>query len=76
MSAENRRLKGKLRELNKTYAQCADMLGITETAFVNKINGKSQFTLPEVLQICDWLGLDNQAKIHIFLDENLSNTQV
>jgi hypothetical protein len=68
MSTENRRLKGKLRELDKTYAQCAQALGISETSFVSKINGKSQFTLPEVISLSNWLHITDKEKIDIFLN--------
>lgn len=67
MSKENRRLKGKLRELNKTYAQCAEQLGISENSFVNKINGKTQFTVGEAFDLSKWLGITDQEKIAIFL---------
>lgn len=65
---ENRRLKGKLVEMRKTYKDAAKAIGVSEASFVSKINGVTAFTLPEVLTICNWLNLDNAEKIHIFLD--------
>ncbi|WP_285941631.1 hypothetical protein [Faecalibaculum rodentium] len=65
---ENRKLKGKLLELRKTYKDGAAALGISETSFTSKINGNTSFTLPEVITLCRWLGLKNDEKIHIFLE--------
>ena len=36
-------LKGKLKEKNKTYNECAAELGISTTSFNEKMNGKSRF---------------------------------
>lgn len=72
---ENRKLKGKLLELKKTYKDASEILGISETSFSSKINGLTAFTLPEVLLLCEWLDLENSEKIQIFLDQNLSDAQ-
>ena len=65
---ELNKLKGKLIELKKTYEDCAKELGISTTAFSNKINGDSTFKLPEVNKLCEYLGLTDEEKVRIFLD--------
>ena len=62
------KLKGKLVELKKTYEDCAKVLGISITAFNNKMNGDSTFKLPEVNKLCEYLGLSDEEKVRIFLD--------
>jgi hypothetical protein len=61
------KLKGKLVENKKSYAQCADVLGVTLTTFNNKINGSSKFYIDEVRLLSEFLKLTNAEKIDIFL---------
>lgn len=65
---EMTKLKGKLTELKRTYEDCAKVLGISVTAFSNKMNGDSTFKLPEVNKLCEFLGLSDDEKVRIFLD--------
>ncbi len=62
------KLKGKLVEKKKSYAQCAEALGITLTTFNNKINGLSKFYIDEVRELSSFLKLSNNEKIDIFLN--------
>lgn len=65
---EMTKLKGKLTEKKKTYEDCAMVLGISVTAFNNKINGDSSFNLPEIVKLCEYLELEDSEKVRIFLD--------
>lgn len=61
-------LKGRLREKEKTYARCAAELGISTTAFSEKMNGKSKFTVEEANSLACFLNLSNREKVEIFLN--------
>lgn len=61
------KLKGKLLEKQKTYAQCSEAIGITITAFSQKMNGHSNFYLHEVNRLSEYLELTQEEKISIFL---------
>lgn len=62
------KLKGKLVEKKKTYADCSEALGITITTFSNKMNGKSNFNVEEVNRLANYLDLRTEEKIDIFLN--------
>lgn len=62
------KLKGKLVEKRKNYNECSKALGITITAFSNKMNGHSKFNIEEVNSLANYLNLTNQEKIDIFLN--------
>lgn len=61
------KLKGRLRELDKTYKEASKVIGVSEATFVSKINGKTPFKLPEAEKLCNWLGLNEKEKIEFFL---------
>ena len=50
------RLLGKLRELNKTQAELAAAIGITEVALNRKLKGASQFKQCEMRKTLAFLG--------------------
>lgn len=60
-------LKGKLRERRKSYRDCANWVGISVTAFNNKINKKVPFTCWEAKMLMDFLELTNEEAVKIFL---------
>lgn len=62
------KLKGKLVEKKKTYINCSEAIGITLTAFNNKMNGHSRFYVDEINKLSEYLGLTNNEKIDIFLN--------
>lgn len=62
------KLKGKLIEKGMTYEDCSTILNISITAFSNKMNGKSVFTVPEANKLSNALDLDNIEKCEIFLN--------
>lgn len=61
------RLKGKFVEHNKTYSDCAQMLGCSVTTVSNKMKGKVPFDCWEASKIIQWLGLSNEEGVEIFL---------
>lgn len=70
------KLKGLLVEHKKTYADLADLLGVSITTINSKMNGKTQFDVVEATMISDWLELDCSSRVDIFLHNNLHITQV
>ncbi len=70
------KLKGLLVEHKKTYADLADLLGVSITTINSKMNGKTQFDVVEATMISDWLELDCSSRVDIFLHNNLHVTQV
>lgn len=73
---ENRKLKGKLRELGKTYQEASEMLDISLVSFNSKINGNNQFTILEAEKLCNWLGLNEKERVEIFLPLNFRVNKV
>ena len=63
----SQKLKGKIREEGKTYQECANAIGISVTNFTNKVNGKSPFKLPEANALGDYLHMNGDEKISVFL---------
>lgn len=61
------KLKGKIRECQKTYKECADYLGISVTTFSDKINGTRKFYIDELDNLGDFLGMSKEEKGEIFL---------
>ena len=61
------KIKGKLKENNLTYADISLTLGISRTAFNDKINGKRKFYVDEIKEISKKLNLTDEEKINIFL---------
>lgn len=70
------KLKGLLVEHKKTYADLADLLGVSITTINSKMNGKTQFDVVEATMISDWLELDCSSRVDIFLHNNLHKVQV
>lgn len=61
------RLKVKLFEKGKTYADVASVLNISTTAVANKMTGKSKFDCAEATIISEWLNLTYEERVDIFL---------
>lgn len=47
------KIRGKRAELKLSQRNVAQILGISITAYVQKENGKRQFTLLEIYKLCD-----------------------
>ncbi len=61
------KLKGVMAEKGKTYAEGARIIGCSLTSFSSKMNGKSNFTIPEANDLSNALLLTNEERIAIFL---------
>lgn len=61
------KLKVKLFEKRKTYADVSEILNISVTAVANKMNRKSKFDCAEATIISEWLNLSFQDRVDIFL---------
>ncbi len=61
------KFKGYLVEKKYTYEKCADVLGISITAFSQKMNGKRRFYLEELNRLGDEIGMTKDEKTKIFL---------
>lgn len=67
------KLKGIMRENGVTQQELADKLGISVQSFNSKINGRTAFTVPEAMNIIEFLGIKNPEEI--FFNNKIPNTQ-
>ena len=67
------KLKGKMVERRISQEKMAKLLGITVQSLNAKLNGRSQFTLEEVVRITEILSL--QDPVDIFFAANVPNMQ-
>lgn len=65
-------LKAQIVRKNKTANQLCAAIGISRTAWFRKLNGKSQFTLKEVVDIREVLDLDDEQTNIIFFNKEVS----
>jgi len=61
------KLRGRMIEKGYTGKSVAEELGITEHALSNKLTGKSEFTLKEIIAICNLL----ECTVDYFFDPEL-----
>lgn len=59
-------LKGAMAEQGKSQRDVADMLGISERTFYNKMKRKV-FDSDEIVQMCNYLGISENRMLSIFL---------
>ncbi len=64
---DNFKLKVKLMEKAITYKECAKAIGVSVTAFSNKVNGTSKFNVEEASILAQKLCLSNDESVDIFL---------
>ncbi|MFM9414417.1 hypothetical protein ACKQTC_08555 [Peptococcus simiae] len=64
---DENKLKGVLRQKNKTYEDCARALDMSTTAFFNKMNGVSRFYVEEANALANFLNLNYRERKDIFL---------
>lgn len=62
------KLKGKMRESNKSYRECAKMIGISTASFNSKMNGRTRFYIDELEELAKILDMTFNEKANIFLD--------
>jgi transcriptional regulator with XRE-family HTH domain len=67
------KLKGKMTEGHLSQKSMAEALGITVQTLNAKLNGRSQFTLEEVVRITDILSLKDP--VDIFFDPTVPKMQ-
>ena len=61
-------LKGKIVAAGYTQRSLSKKLDMSENTLSSKLNGKSAFTMDEVIHLCDLLSIvDNEEKAYIFL---------
>lgn len=56
-------LRGKMAEKGFTQAQVANKIGISTNSLSRKILGKREFTLSEVIRLCNVLEIDEPKTI-------------
>lgn len=56
------KLKGLMREKNVTQADLSKIVGCSEQALNAKLNGRSNFTIPEAQKIVEILGIQNPGE--------------
>lgn len=61
------KLKGKIRERDKNYIDCANSIGKSVTSFNSKINGRVPFTIVELEDLGNFLNMTDDEKLEIFL---------
>ena len=61
------KLKGVMVEKGKTYADGARIIGCSIASFSAKMNGTSNFTVPEANDLSNALGLSKEERADIFL---------
>lgn len=52
----------------------AERIGISYQAFLNKIEGRTEFVATEIVKFCDLLQLDNQVRDKIFFTKKVDKT--
>lgn len=67
------KLKGKMKEMGLSQEQVSNMLGISTQSFNAKINSRKQFTLGEVITLCDLLNIENPKEY--FFAKDIPNMQ-
>ena len=67
------KLKGKMTEKHISQKKLSKMLGITVQSLNAKLNGRTQFTLEEVVRITEYLKIKNP--VAIFFEQSVSNMQ-
>lgn len=67
------KLKGKMTEAHVSQGKLSKHLGITVQSLNAKINGRSPFTLEEVVKITEYLALKNP--VEIFFSPSVSKMQ-
>ena len=68
------KLKARMLEAGYTQRSLADAMEMSVNTLNEKINGKGEFNISQVLQLCQLLRIESdQEKCHIFLAEPSQN---
>lgn len=65
-------LKNKLREVGISEEDMAKAMGISKDALENRLNGKTEFTLKDIIAVVQILGLDRRETGQIFFGTEVS----
>lgn len=65
-------LKNKLREVGISEEDMAKAMGISKEALENRLNGKTEFTLKDIIAVVQILGLDRRETGQIFFGTEVS----
>lgn len=57
---------------NLSIPKLADKIGISKKAMYQKFKGETQFTLPEIREICQTLNLQGDRILEIFFSEKVA----
>lgn len=68
-----KKLKGRIVEVCGSQRAFADKIGVSEQTITNKITGKSQFDLDDVLTWCKALGITRDEIADYFFANELIN---
>lgn len=61
------KLRGKIVEMEKNYAMCADVCGMGVATFTKKMNRKGSFTIDQLEKLGDFLEMTREERGEIFL---------
>ena len=61
------KLKGIIREKGKNYKQCANVIGKSVVSFTRRMNGEIEFSIFELEDLGNFLGMTDDEKIETFL---------
>lgn len=50
----------------------AEKVGIDRVSLYNKLNGKTEFTMTEIIKLCEVLRLSDSEKVKIFFRKNMN----
>lgn len=65
-------LNDKIRESGMKKNFLAEQIGIDRVSLYNKLAGKTEFTVTEIIKLCDALKLNDREKKQIFLQRNMN----
>lgn len=67
------KLKGRIVEMCGSQKSMAEKLGVTEQTVINKLSGRSQFSLDDVVEWCTILEISKDEVSDYFFADSLAN---
>lgn len=68
------KLRGRIVEKYGSQAKFAEALGVTEQTVTGKLNGKTQFTIEDIVEWCNLLEIESEEVNVYFFAEKLSKS--
>ena len=65
-------LKAEMARIDLSIPKLANKIGLGKKTLYQKFSGKTQFTLPEIVSICNVLELDGNGILNIFFNQKVS----